>query len=144
MQVVAFSHCLHRNERVFSDPHAFMPDRWLSPGKLETAEEKAQNARVNVCEEWYWTFGIGSRMCLASIMAMERKFSTLLSTFISSCCCDETFDASRKVIRIVVAAVHLHFSTSVEDDANYGIHGGFVYGSAGECLLLKLSTFQKS
>jgi Cytochrome P450 len=73
-QVVAFSRCLHRNEKVFSDPNAFVPERWLRPKKLETAEEKEQNARVDMCEEWFWTFGSGSRMCLASNMAMERKF----------------------------------------------------------------------
>lgn len=72
--VVAFSRCLHRNERVFSDPNAFVPYRWLRPDKFETAEEKEQNARVDVCEEWYWAFSSGSRMCLASNMAMERKF----------------------------------------------------------------------
>lgn len=48
-----------------------------------------------------------------------------------------------KVIRMVVAAVYLNFSTSVEDDANYGIHGGFVEGGAGERLLLKLSAVQR-
>lgn len=73
-KIVAFSRCLHRNERVFSDSNAFVPDRWLRPDKLETAEEKEQNARVDLCEEWYWAFSSGSRMCLASNMAMERKF----------------------------------------------------------------------
>jgi cytochrome P450 len=73
-QVVAFSRSLHRNEEVFLDPYAFVPERWLRPEKVETAEEKAQNARVDLCEEWFWAFGSGSRMCLASNMAMERKF----------------------------------------------------------------------
>lgn len=73
-QVVAFSRCLHRHKKVFSDPNAFVPERWLRPKKLETAEEKEQNARVDMCEEWFWTFGSGNRMCLASNMAMERKF----------------------------------------------------------------------
>lgn len=73
-RVVAFSRCLHRNESVFSDPNSFVPDRWLRPDKLETAEEKEQNARVDVCQEMFWAFSSGNRMCLASNMAMERKF----------------------------------------------------------------------
>jgi hypothetical protein len=44
---------------------------------------------------------------------------------------------------MVVAAVYLHFSTSMEDDTNYGIHGGFVEGGAGERLMLKLSAVQR-
>lgn len=73
-RVVAFSHCLHRNESVFSDPNAFVPDRWLRPDKLETAEEKEQNARVDLCQEWFWAFSSGTRMCLASNLSMEGKF----------------------------------------------------------------------
>lgn len=73
MQVVAFSRCLHRNESVFKDANKFVPDRWLRPEKVETREEKEKDACVDACEEWYWAFGSGSRMCLASNLAMECK-----------------------------------------------------------------------
>lgn len=61
VRVSAFAWCLHRNESVFPNPEAWIPDRWLHLTKEEAVEK----------EKWFWGFGSGSRMCLGKNLAME-------------------------------------------------------------------------
>ncbi|KAI4226001.1 MAG: hypothetical protein L6R36_003500 [Xanthoria steineri] len=67
VRVSAQAYSLHRNENVFSDAEAWVPQRWLDPPP-ETKDEMAR---------WFWAFGSGGRMCVGSNFAMqELKYVT--------------------------------------------------------------------
>jgi cytochrome P450 len=60
IRVSAQAYSLHRNAKVFPEPEAWKPDRWLHASKEET----------NEMMRWFWTFGSGSRMCVGSAFAL--------------------------------------------------------------------------
>lgn len=57
---------LHFNEKAFPNPHAFMPERWLT----EDAE-----ARERMNKHWF-AFGAGARACLARNLATTELYMT--------------------------------------------------------------------
>lgn len=63
VRVSAQAYSLHRNENVFSDAEAWVPQRWLDPPP-ETKDEMAR---------WFWAFGSGGRMCVGSNFAMQGE-----------------------------------------------------------------------
>jgi cytochrome P450 len=58
------AYCLHMNERVFPSAAEFRPERWL---KSEDPD------RLKEMNQWFWAFGSGSRMCIASHFALNSK-----------------------------------------------------------------------
>lgn len=63
VRVSAQAYSLHRNENVFSDAEAWVPQRWLD-AHTQTKEEMAR---------WFWAFGSGGRMCVGSNFAMQGE-----------------------------------------------------------------------
>lgn len=63
VRVSAQAYSLHRNEKVFPDPEAWKPERWLSTSR----ESKDEMMR------WFWAFGSGGRMCIGNNFAMQGK-----------------------------------------------------------------------
>ncbi|KAL8648528.1 MAG: hypothetical protein Q9226_005954 [Calogaya cf. arnoldii] len=67
VRVSAQAYSLHRNERVFPDAEAWIPQRWLDADP----EKKDEMMR------WFWAFGSGGRMCIGNNFAMqELKYVT--------------------------------------------------------------------
>ncbi|KAK3689005.1 cytochrome p450 monooxygenase [Podospora appendiculata] len=60
VRVQASSWSLHRNPKVFPDPEAWRPERWIDATPDELTEMR----------KWFWAFGSGSRMCIGSNFAM--------------------------------------------------------------------------
>lgn len=60
---------IHDNERIFSDPKSFNPERWLEPG----AKEKLSKYLVN--------FSGGTRGCLGQYLASAEIYLTLAAIF---------------------------------------------------------------
>ncbi len=71
VRVSASPHSLHRNPDVFPDPEEWRPERWLEGNK----ESRAEMMR------WFWAFGSGSRMCIGSHFAMQRKSPVPIAFF---------------------------------------------------------------
>lgn len=61
VRVSAQAYSLHRNPKVFPDPEAWNPQRWLEADQ----EKKDEMLR------WFWAFGSGGRMCVGSNFAMQ-------------------------------------------------------------------------
>lgn len=65
VRVSANAYCLHRNQDVFPDPEAWLPERWLDQTK-ERADEMMR---------WFWAFGSGGRMCIGSHFSMQGIYT---------------------------------------------------------------------
>ena len=63
IRVSAQAYSLHRNAKVFPEPEAWKPERWLDACR----EEKEEMMR------WFWAFSSGSRMCIGSHFAMQGE-----------------------------------------------------------------------
>lgn len=61
VRVSAQAYSLHRNEKVFPDPEAWRPQRWLD----------ADRSQKDEMMRWFWAFGSGGRMCVGSNFAMQ-------------------------------------------------------------------------
>lgn len=70
VRVSAQAYSLHRNENVFSDPEAWVPQRWLD-APPQTKDEMAR---------WFWAFGSGGRMCVGRNFAMQGEAIDNLSS----------------------------------------------------------------
>jgi hypothetical protein len=63
IRVSAQAYSLHRNAKVFPDPEAWKPERWLNANQ----EQKEEMMR------WFWAFGSGGNMCIGNNFAMLGK-----------------------------------------------------------------------
>ncbi|CEJ62615.1 hypothetical protein PMG11_11112 [Penicillium brasilianum] len=65
VRISAFAWCLHRNEDIFPDAEAWIPERWLNEDKTKFEPGEL--------ERWFWAFGTGSRRCLGQNLALESE-----------------------------------------------------------------------
>lgn len=61
------SYVLHRTESVYTDPDAFIPDRWI-----DASDEM---------KRWWWGFGSGGRMCIGNHLAMMAIQRALVEVY---------------------------------------------------------------
>ena len=57
----AAPYSVHRHEEVFERAEEWIPERWMGERKKEV-------------EEWFWTFGSGSRGCIGKAFAVQGGF----------------------------------------------------------------------
>ncbi|KAJ5762962.1 Cytochrome P450 [Penicillium manginii] len=72
VRVSAFAWCLHRNEEVFPDAEAWLPNRWLDDDQQFAHQEQ---------DRWFWAFGTGSRRCLGQNLALEMLRFSMAAIF---------------------------------------------------------------
>jgi cytochrome P450 len=60
IRVSAQAYSLHRNPKVFPDPEAWKPERWLDANQ----EQRGEMMR------WFWAFGSGGNMCIGNHFGM--------------------------------------------------------------------------
>ena len=84
VRVSCSAYCLHRNEAVYPDPEAWIPERWLNRFEYSSLVEhgaseednhenrEAEEQRLREMHRWFWAFGSGGRMCIGSNLAMQQ------------------------------------------------------------------------
>ena len=70
VKVSSQAYTLHRS-RIFDDPEAFNPARWLD----STEEQKKEMNR------WFWAFGSGSRRCLGEHLGLSNLYVAVAAIY---------------------------------------------------------------
>lgn len=94
-RISAQAYSLHRNQEVFPDAEAWLPDRWLKPISPDLARMR----------KWFWAFGSGGRMCVGSNLALQGK---LALSFTSSCLSNPNYRNEADASRCIYPIHHYH------------------------------------
>jgi cytochrome P450 len=78
-QVLLYFLCIFRNERVFSQPDAYLPARWLSDQPDAAAARDAAPPKSGACKiaDAILPFSAGRRNCVGQALAQAELYTTL-------------------------------------------------------------------
>jgi cytochrome P450 len=68
-KIFSSARCLHTNPTVFSEPNAFLPERWL----------QREDDSLKEMRRWMWAFGSGGKMCIGNHWALQGLFYITLA-----------------------------------------------------------------